>query len=360
MKGTSTSTTVFLHKIVFPFFLKINIHLWITHQYSNIEFKAVKEDELVYNQSMSWFYIAILAPIFWSINTHFDKFILSKYSKGRGVGSVFLFSTFFSFLFSLVVLALKYGEISFNTNISNFTLFLIPGIMGALGFFFYLQSLKSEEPSIVVALFQLSPVFAYFFGYIFLGEILTTTQILSAMVVLIGASILSFDIEEIEGRVKVKWKMAGCIILSAMLFAFNDVLFKKFTIFEGSFTTSLFWQHSGIFIIGMLFFTFSKNYREDFFSLIKNSRAKIFVLNGLSELFYVLGGLLSNLATLFAPVVLVLVVNTYQTVFTFIIGITLTIFFPLIVAEKISKRHLVHRILAITIIIIGSYFLYLG
>ena len=309
---------------------------------------------------MNWFFIAILAPIFWSINTHFDKFILSKYSKGRGVGSVFLFSTFFSIFFSAIVLALKHNEIFFYSNSQNFLFFLVPGLFGGLGFYFYLQSLRTEESSVVVALYQLSPVFAYFLGYLFLGEILTLTQILAALVVLIGASILSFDLEEIEGKISIKWEMVGFIVLSALFFAFNDVLFKKFTIYQGSFVTSLFWQHLGIFIVGASFFFFSKNFREDFFSLIKNNRAKIFVLNGLSEFFYILGGLLSNLATLFAPVVLVLVVNTYQTVFTFIIGLSLTLLLPHIVTEKISKRHLIQRILAIVIILLGSYFLYLN
>ena len=309
---------------------------------------------------MNWFFIAILAPLFWSVNTHFDKFILSKYSKGRGVGSVFLFSTFFSIIFSAAIFIFKHGEIILYSNFQNFLLFLLPGFLSAFGFYFYLQSLRNEESSIVVALFQLSPVFAYFLGYIFLGEVLTLTQVLAALVVLIGAGILSFDIEEIEGKVLVKWGMVGFILLSALFFAFNDVLFKKFTIYQGSFITSLFWQHLGVFIVGMSFFLLSKNFREDFFTLIKNNRIKIFVLNGFSEFFYALGGLLSNLATLFAPVVLVLVVNTYQTVFTFVIGVSLTLFLPHIVIEKISKRHLVQRISAIVIILLGSYFLYLN
>ncbi|MFA6586287.1 MAG: EamA family transporter [Candidatus Paceibacterota bacterium] len=309
---------------------------------------------------MNWFFIAILAPIFWSINTHFDKFILSKYSRGRGIGSVFLFSTLFSIFISIAILIFKYNEIILYSSFNNFLLFLLPGFFGALGLYFYLQSLKNEESSVVVALYQTSPVFAYFLGYLFLGEVLTLTQVLAALIILAGAGILSFDLEEIEGKLSVKWEMVGFILLSALFFASNDVLFKKFTIFQGSFVTSLFWQHLGIFIVGFLFFLLSKNFKEDFFTLVKNNRAKIFILNGFSEFFYAVGNFLSNLATLFAPVVLVLVVNTYQTVFTFIIGISLTLFLPHIVTEKISKRHLAHRILAIVIILIGSYFLYLN
>lgn len=309
---------------------------------------------------MNWFFIAILAPVFWSINTHFDKFILSKYSKGRGVGSVFLFSTFFSLLLSAVIFIFKHDEIASFSNFQNFLLFLIPGFLNALGLYFYLQSLRNEESSVVVALFQTSPVFAYFLGYLFLGEILTPIQLLASLIILIGAGILSFDLEEVENKISVKWKMVGFILLAALSFAFNDVLFKKFAILQGSFITSLFWQHLGIFIVGLSFFLLSVNFREDFYSLVKNHRVKIFILNGFSEFFYALGNLLSNLATLFAPVVLVLVVNTYQTVFTFIIGISLTLLLPHIITEKISKRHLTHRIFAIVIILLGSYFLYLN
>ncbi|KKT19518.1 MAG: hypothetical protein UW07_C0018G0003 [Candidatus Nomurabacteria bacterium GW2011_GWF2_43_8] len=308
---------------------------------------------------MNWFFIAILAPIFWSANTHFDKFILSKYGKGRGVGSVFLFSTFFSLFFAAAIFVLKHTEIILYSNSQNFFLFLIPGFLNAFGLYFYLKSLKTEESSVVVALFQLSPVFAYFLGYIFLGEVLTLVQIFASVAILIGAGILSFDIEKVEGKVLIKWEMICFILLSALFFAFNDVLFKKFTIYGGSFAVSLFWQHFGIFIIGISFFLFLKNFREDFFSLIKMNRIKIFLLNGFSEFFYVLGNLISNFATLLAPVALILVVNTYQTVFTFIIGISLTLFFPHIITEKISSRHLLQRMLAIVIILIGSYFLYL-
>lgn len=306
---------------------------------------------------MNWFFIALLAPIFWSISTHFDKFILSRYSKVRGVGSVFLFSTFFSIIFATIVFAIKYSEILLFSNFNNFLFFIIPGLLNAFGFYFYLKSLRNEESSVVVALFQLSPVFAYFLSYLFLGEILTMTQILASLIVLVGAGILSFDIEE-ESKFKIKWEMIFFILLSASLFALNDVLFKKFTIFQGSFVTSLFWQHIGIFIVGLSFYIFSKSHRVDFLSLINSGKVKIIILNGANEFFYIIGNLLSNFAMLFAPVALVLVINTYQTVFTFVIGLTLTLFLPHIISEKISKRHLIQRILAIIIILLGSYFLY--
>jgi|SRR3989344_384830 len=308
---------------------------------------------------MQWFFIALIAPIFWSINVHFDRFILTKYGRRGGVGSVFLFSTFFSFLFAFLVLILKYKEIFLYSNFQSTFFFLFPGFLNALGFYFYLQSLKDEESSVTVALFQLSPVFAYFLSYLILGEVLTTHQILASLLILSGVSILSVDLQE-NNIVFAKKRVLFFIALSALFFALNDVLFKGFTINDGSFATSLFWQHIGIFTTGLCFFLFFKSYRQDFFYLIKKGRTTLFLLNGISELFYVLGNLLSNLATLFASVALVLVVNSYQVVFTFALGIIFTLFLPNLVNEKISLRHLLHKSLAIITIIAGSCLLYLS
>ncbi len=312
----------------------------------------------MYNALMNWFFIAILAPIFWSVNTHFDKFILSKYNKKeKGVEAVFLFSTLFSALFAIGLFVFKHNEIILYSDFHNFIFFLIPGIFNALGFYFYLQSLKTEESSVVVALFQMTPVFAYVLSYLILGEVLTQNQIFASILILIGASILSFSLEE-NKKIVIKKRVIGFISLSALFFASNDVLFKTFAIHQGSFTTSLFWQHIGIFIAGVCFFIILKDHRADFIERLKENHFKLFILNSFNELFYVLGNLISNLATLFAPVALVLVVNTYQTVFTFILGILLTLFLPQIITEKTSKRHLAQKILAIVVIIIGSYFLY--
>ena len=306
---------------------------------------------------MNWFFIALSGPIFWSVNTHFDKFILSKYEKKeKGVEAVFLFSTLFSIMFAIGLFTFKHSEIIPDSQFQNFGLLIIPGILNALGFYFYLQSLKTEESSVVVALFQMTPVFAYFLSYLILGEVLTNNQIFASILILIGASILSFSLEE-NRKIVIKKRVVGFITLSALFFAANDVLFKKL-VHHGSFVTSLFWQHIGIFIIGTCFFIILKKHRAEFIERLKENHFKLFILNSFNEFFYVLGNLISNLATLFAPVALVLVVNTYQTVFTFVIGILLTLFLPHIITEKTSRRHLTQKILAIVVIIIGSYFLY--
>lgn len=272
---------------------------------------------------------------------------------------MFLFATFFSLVFSLCVLLIKSSDIFLYTEIYNVALYILPGLLNAVGFFMYLKSLKIEESSVVVALFQLSPVIAYFLAHFFLGESLTVIQVVASVCIILGAIILAIDLED-KDRISFKKEVLFFVFSSAFLFALNDVIFKGTTLNEGSFIVSLFWQHVGIFLVGLLFYIFSTSYREEFVFLIKRGRKKFFILNSISEIFYVLGNLLSNFATFLAPVALVLVVNSFQAVFVFIIGVIFTIFWPRFVNEKISRKYILQKIIAIIIIIIGSFLLYLN
>jgi len=42
---------------------------------------------------MNWFLIALVPPALWAITNHFDKYLLSKYFKGGGVGALMVFSS---------------------------------------------------------------------------------------------------------------------------------------------------------------------------------------------------------------------------------------------------------------------------
>lgn len=85
---------------------------------------------------------------------------------------------------------------------------------------------------------------------------------------------------------------------------------------------------------------------------------RLLALNAFSESMYIIGGVANNFALLMAPVALVFVVNSYQSFFVFIIGVTLTKIFPQFITEKITTRHFFHKLISIIIILIGTYFLY--
>lgn len=307
---------------------------------------------MIYN----WFLISLISPIVLSIVNHADKYLLTKHFKGRGIGSIFLFSSLFSVVVLPIILLIGHAHILDISPINMFYLVFI-GMLNPIAFYLYLKALNDEETSVVIPLLQMIPVFGYFLSYPILGEILTTQQLFASLLVILGIVILSIDFD-IDNKMSLKKKVLFLVALSSFFFALHDVLFKLVVVNDGSFLVSTFWQYLGLTILGIFVFIFNKVYRHQFLDVFRSKRHKVLVINLFSESLYIVANIANNFATLLAPVALVLVVSSYQPLFVFIIGVVLTLVIPSISVEKISLKHLVQKLLSIIIIIIGSYFLY--
>ena len=145
--------------------------------------------------------------------------------------------------------------------------------------------------------------------------------------------------------------------ISSFLFALSGVLFKKLALVD-SFWISVFWQYTGLTIFGIFVFIFYKKFRHDFKNMFTGLSFNLLSLNILSEILYMIGALANNFALLIAPVSLVFIVNSYQPMFVFIVGVSITMFIPRLVKENISRKHFLHKLSSIIIILIGSYLLY--
>ncbi len=304
----------------------------------------------------NWFFIALIPPILWSIVNHVDKYILSRHFKGSSLGGIFLFSSLFSIVV-LIFISPFLSDSFFDVPFAHILLLLFVGALNACAFFLYLKAINEEEASIVVPLLQMIPVFGYLLGYPILGEVLSSQQILAAIIIMIGVSILSIDFDIDNNKFSVKKRILLLVGGSSFLFALHDVLFKTVTD-ENHFLISAFWQNSGLVIVGSLVFIFHKVYRKQFIEIFIANNAKALSLNIISEVLYTIGSLANSFATLLAPVALVLIISSYQPLFVFVIGTLLTMFLPIISSEKVTLKHLLQKILSIIIIIIGSYLLY--
>lgn len=303
---------------------------------------------------MSWFFIALGAPFLWAITNHIDKLLLDKYFKNYSTGTLLLFSS----LIGIVVLPflfIIYPNI-FGVSLINACLLVVSGVLSAFVLWLYFKALQNDEASVVVVFYQLIPVFGYILGSIFLKEVLVANQLLAMFLILIGATIISFEIDE-ENNFHLRKKTVFLMTLAALLSALDSVIFK-FVLIQENLWQSLFWENIGLGLFGMLILIFKSKYRRNFMLMIKNNSKNILSLNILNELLYIGGNFLFAYAYLLAPVALVLLVNSYQPFFVFAIGVFLTIFFPHLGTEKIHLKHIFQKILALSIILTGTYLLF--
>ncbi|MEK7459482.1 MAG: DMT family transporter [Patescibacteria group bacterium] len=305
---------------------------------------------------MNWFFIALGAPFLWALANLFDQYLVNKYTNNRrsSVGALVLFSSLFGIIIAFPLLFFIDGI--FNISFLDKLLLTITGIFTILWVILYLFAIRIEKISNIVPIFLTIPIFGYIFGYLFLGEDLLFFQKIGSLIILFGVILLSFDFSNKE-KTHFKWKVLLYMIPACFLIAVIGIIFKYITI-AGDFWVSSFWVNFGLSISGIFIFIFISSYRYEFFKMIKRGGIKIFSLNLASEVISSIGNMLTNYATLLAPLAMVYLVGNFQPAILLILTLFCTKFFPQITIENISKRILFPKIISILIIILGSVVLF--
>ncbi len=302
---------------------------------------------------MSWFFIALLGTLCFSLTGYIDKYLISKYLKSDRIGALMLFSAFFAILILPCVFIIERNILSVPS--STILFLILVGILSFIAILFYFKALTYTDTSSIIPYFQLIPVFGFIFGYFVLGEIIPTKTLIGGFIIILGSILLGF--RKNESRFRFEYKVVFLMIGSSLTYALYEVLFKLVTVKE-SFLVSFFWQNVGLLLAGILLYIGISDYRKDFHDLIKNNGKRVLGLNLINEILNTGGVALIQYASLLVPIVLVLLVNSLQPMIVFILGVLLTLFLPKIIKEEIDKNVLIQKIIAILVISAGTYLLY--
>ncbi len=304
---------------------------------------------------MAWFFIALIGPFLYATTNYIDKILLSKYFKEGGVGTILIFSSFLSAI-ALPFLFLADRTV-LDVGFLQIIALCIVGILNTMVLLCYLLAIKEEEASVAVVFYQLIPVFGCILGYFVLGEILTELQFIAITIIILGTTIISFEIDS-ENKFKLRRNTIIYMVSAAFFWALGSVIFKSVAL-EENLWRSLFWEHLMLMLIGIGIFTFMRPLRNNFLHALRSNSKKVLSLNVLNEFLFISGNIAVAFAYMLAPLGLVLLTESFQPIFVLAIGIFLTIFFPRISTEKIQAKHLWPKIIAICITGIGTYMLFI-
>jgi uncharacterized membrane protein len=299
---------------------------------------------------MNWFFIALCAPFLVACANHNDKFLLSKYLEEKSIGSIIILSALFSGV-AIPIVWFIHPEVYDISFVQGFAL-VVTGMLSVCAAVCYLYALDIDEASFVTPLHQMVPIFAYLLGYFILGETITLTQGLGSFVIILGALGLSFEF----GRRGMRFKrnVVALMLAASLLSAVNGVIFKLIAMDRG-FWGSLFWGYVGQMLAGFTFLICAANYRKDFLDLFKKENVPVVGLIALSKTLFSISEAVTLYATLLAPVALVLLVNSFQPLFVFTLGIALTLFFPQVAEESIGRMKMLQKSLGVGLMVVGGY-----
>jgi len=293
---------------------------------------------------LNWLIVTILAYLFFAFSSLGDKLVLAGKPKPKSY-------TFYVGVFGIfVIIFIPFIKFTLPSG-AGLTWIMLDAIVRILGMYTMYSALEKFDVSKVIATIGATqPIFIFILTWVFFKpQAMPMMDILAFIVLLIGSIIISID-----KSLKITEDYLKITIFSSLMFSL-DYIFAKEVFQKQDFLQGVVW--TGIFIFLFVFvFLLSKKSRKEIF-------AKKMVLNKKTEKSFlfaqVSGGVanfLQSFAIYLAPVAFLATVNSLrgiQYVFLFLMTLSLSLFFPKILKEKLSRKIIFQKIISIILIAIG-------
>jgi len=291
---------------------------------------------------MLWLTVAISAYLILAVVFLVDKYLLVGPIPNPQV------YTFYIGSLGILVLILAPFVGFYIPELSQIVLSLLAGALFIYGIFWLNKALRLFEASRVIpAIGGILPIFSFLLIYIFSGgkEIFTLWEFLAFILLVFGSVLIIYE------KAKISLKSLRISATAAFFLALSFVL-AKYVYMAQPFWSGYIWIRIGGFLMAMGFL-FAREVRDELFKIKINfpkKTAAIFLSNQAAG---ASANILQNWAIALAPLVCVAIINALQGVqyaFLLIFATIISLKFPKILKEEISRKILFQKILAILLI----------
>ena len=294
---------------------------------------------------MTWVALAFFGPVLWAISTHIDKYLVERFFKDSDVGALLIFTALIGVPGMPLIAA--FTDVT-SIGRTGIIVTSVSGLLYLTAIYFYLRALQQEEASVIAPLFQTSTLFTYIIAYFVLHETLNGWQLFGGALVMASAVVSSYDP---GGTHRFKWSVVAPILVCTAVLAGSSVMFKYFAI-QDAFWPVTFWSFAGQAVFGAVLLAIPE-IRRQFFGMFRKHPGPVIGINAANELINLGGGLAARYASLLGPVSLVQAIGGTTSFFVFAFGVILSLFFPNLGRENLSRRNLIQKGIAVALIIAG-------
>lgn len=291
-----------------------------------------------------WLIYSLLFPALFAVVNIIDDNFLRKVYRSAYFGAII--SGFFGM--SPLVLSLF-----FPIQIASLPVILTAvfcGFLTVIYYFFYLKALGEESPSVVIALSNITPVFALLIAFLFLGEIITTKSLMGFVLILGASTVLSLSKFKFAKTSISKGLLS--VVIASLIYAVVGVL-SKFVYNSVDFVSGYVYFSVGL-GFGGLFLSIVPKEGRVFYKEFGKKFKKYFFIFFLIELLGISAELLNHLAISTGPVSLVKVVEGVQPVYVLLFAVLFYPFFPKYFREAKTGGKF-KKILCMIVILFGIY-----
>lgn len=296
------------------------------------------------------YFFAILSPFLDSTINYLDKYLLSKFSVNPTVLAIY--SGIFAFATGIIIMLLLGLH---PASLQTILIILSSGFLSVFILVTYFKALNYDEASRVASLFQIVPVFVIILSFIFLKEALALKQYIGSAFIIIAGFL--FAVRKLESGLFHVNKAFWYMMLSCFIVAASTVLFKLGADDIG-FWQAVPYEGLGNGIAAVLIAFTGNNYRL-LLKAEKRTPRRVFLYLLLSELIYRVSRYSFYFALVLLPASIVSLLQGFQSVFLIIEAIILSLWFPHIIREVITKKTVGVKLIAVLAVFIGLYLIFI-
>lgn len=276
---------------------------------------------------MSWFVLALIAPLLWAVVNLIDDHLLSNVYRSAAIGTVI--SGIAGFM-PAIYLGLFNPPESLPSRVIAFA--LTAGLLTVLFYYFYFRTLDSDDPSVAIALNNIAPALVLILAFAILDEKLQLSQYIGVLMIITGSFVLAaLDIRKLKFATSIWFAICG-----SLAYATVSIL-AKYAYEQSTFSTVYFWISVGFGLGGLIAFCFLKDTKQFGTIIGRNKKKLIAVLVG-AELINIAAEVVQGAAISGGPVGIVRGLEGIQPLYVLAIGIILGQFFPRHFRERKDGR----------------------
>lgn len=291
-----------------------------------------------------WIFAVIAGAAMYAVTNFVDKYILAKEIPDDK--AVPMYTGFSSFFIGIVIwIATGFPLL----NLHDSAIVIATGILSLWALAIYFKVLSDEETSTIILLFQTTPFIILILSFIFLRETITFIQFIGFVCVLIATTIISLK----KTKTRFKLSSAFFFMLAFNLLSAVSAVLMKYAITANSLRKIISYESWGIGIGAVLLYVFIPSIRRAFIQNARIIRKKVLSILILNDIFYIAAKSLTFLAFSLGPIGLVSVLGGTQVFFGILYGWILTLAYPMIFQEKITKKALLQKFTAALLLFEG-------
>jgi transporter family protein len=291
-----------------------------------------------------WFLYALVSAVFFGFTTIVDKLMLEKRLSS--------FSYFVSFLPPAWVFAIR---VLLFPPVKVFSLAyaiaFVAGLISAGGYFLYVLSIRSEEASRIAALTSLAPAFVAVLAIFLVNEIFSAQSYIGIILMILGSALISYKRKHVKKIIPVSL----ILILIATNFAYGlDQTFSKISLDQISFWSFLMMFMFGRFAVALPGLGI-RSVRRKFVAEVRRLGRNFALILACGSLMWSVSVIFFFYAASLGPITLVSATGLISPLFTLFFAVLITKYLPKVLEEEIDRSTVGLKLVAIVLIVIGTY-----